>query len=137
MAEYNWPAMADRSWIGKRISRLDGPQKSGGRAKYGSDQNPAQLLYGAILTCPSAHAKINAIDTSAAKASPGVTAVITLEDAGKELQWEGTIVAAVAFDRTGTTRIGKYVVNHSFMLPGLVATVVAIVSGMAIAKIVM
>lgn len=49
----------------------------------------------------------------------------------------GTIVAAVAFDRTGTTRIGKYVLNHSFMLPGLVATVVAIVSGMAIAKMVM
>ncbi len=104
MAEYNWPAMADRSWIGKRISRLDGPQKSGGRAKYGSDQNPAQLLYGAILTCPYAHAKINAIDTSAAKASPGVTAVITLEDAGKELQWEGTIVAAVAAETESQAR---------------------------------
>ena len=32
-----------------------------------------------------------------------------------------TIVAAINFDRTGTTRIGKYVLNHSFMLPGLVA----------------
>jgi anaerobic C4-dicarboxylate transporter DcuA len=47
----------------------------------------------------------------------------------------GTIVAAVAFDTTGTTRIGKYVLNHSFMLPGLVATVVAVASGWAIAAL--
>lgn len=32
----------------------------------------------------------------------------------------GTLLAAVSFDSTGTTRIGKYLVNHSFMLPGLV-----------------
>jgi len=40
-----------------------------------------------------------------------------------------TIVAAINFDRTGTTRIGKYLLNHSFMIPGLVATVVAISLG--------
>lgn len=33
----------------------------------------------------------------------------------------GAQVGCVAFDRTGTTRIGKYVVNHSYMLPGLVS----------------
>lgn len=42
----------------------------------------------------------------------------------------GPIVAAINFDRTGTTRIGKYVLNHSFMLPGLVATISAVVIGM-------
>jgi anaerobic C4-dicarboxylate transporter DcuA len=47
----------------------------------------------------------------------------------------GTLIAAVNFDRSGTTRIGKYVLNHSFMLPGLVSTVVAITTGLAIAKI--
>ncbi len=41
----------------------------------------------------------------------------------------GTIVAAVAFDCTGTTRIGKYVLNHSFMLPGLVSTAGAVLAG--------
>lgn len=41
-----------------------------------------------------------------------------------------TIVAAINFDRTGTTRIGKYVLNHSFMMPGLVATLVAIALGL-------
>jgi anaerobic C4-dicarboxylate transporter DcuA len=47
----------------------------------------------------------------------------------------GTLLAAIAFDQTGTTRIGKLVLNHSFMVPGLVSTVVAIVSGLAIAKV--
>ena len=37
-----------------------------------------------------------------------------------------TVVAAINFDRTGTTRIGKYVINHSFQIPGFVATIVAI-----------
>jgi anaerobic C4-dicarboxylate transporter len=37
----------------------------------------------------------------------------------------GTVLAAVSFDQTGTTRIGKYLLNHSFMLPGLVTTISA------------
>jgi anaerobic C4-dicarboxylate transporter len=37
----------------------------------------------------------------------------------------GTILAAVSFDPTGTTKIGKYLLNHSFMLPGLVTTISA------------
>ena len=41
-----------------------------------------------------------------------------------------TVVAAINFDRTGTTKIGKYVLNHSFMMPGLVSTIVAIVLGL-------
>ena len=43
-----------------------------------------------------------------------------------------TVVAAINFDRTGTTHIGKYVLNHSFQLPGFVATIVAIAVGYAI-----
>ena len=37
-----------------------------------------------------------------------------------------TVVAAINFDRTGTTRIGKYILNHSFMMPCIVSTAVAI-----------
>ncbi len=40
-----------------------------------------------------------------------------------------TLIAAINFDRTGTTRIGKYVLNHSFMLPGLISTGVALLIG--------
>lgn len=46
-----------------------------------------------------------------------------------------TVVAAINFDRTGTTRIGKYVLNHSFMLPGLVSTGVAIGLGLLFIRI--
>ena len=46
-----------------------------------------------------------------------------------------TLVAAINFDSTGTTRIGKWVLNHSFMLPGLVATVVAIAMGLLLIQV--
>ena len=46
-----------------------------------------------------------------------------------------TVVAAINFDRTGSTKIGKYVLNHSFMMPGLVSTIVAIVLGLLFIKI--
>jgi anaerobic C4-dicarboxylate transporter DcuA len=47
----------------------------------------------------------------------------------------GTLIAAVNFDRSGTTRIGKYVLNHSFMLPGLISTTVAVTTGLVIARL--
>lgn len=40
-----------------------------------------------------------------------------------------TVVAAINFDRTGTTRIGKYVLNHSFQIPGFVATITSLAIG--------
>ena len=47
----------------------------------------------------------------------------------------GTILAAVSFDRTGTTKIGKYLLNHSFMLPGLVATISAVLIALILGKV--
>lgn len=46
-----------------------------------------------------------------------------------------TIVAAINFDRTGTTRIGKYILNHSFMMPGMVSTIVAILTGLLLIQL--
>ncbi|CCX76239.1 transporter, anaerobic C4-dicarboxylate uptake (Dcu) family [Parabacteroides johnsonii DSM 18315] len=46
-----------------------------------------------------------------------------------------TVVAAINFDRTGTTHIGKYVLNHSFMMPGLVATGVSVALGLLIIQL--
>lgn len=46
-----------------------------------------------------------------------------------------TLVAAINFDRTGTTRIGKWILNHSFMMPGLVATAVALLVGLLLIRI--
>jgi anaerobic C4-dicarboxylate transporter-like protein len=49
----------------------------------------------------------------------------------------GTVLAAVAFDSTGTTRIGRYLLNHSFMRPGLVTTATATVVALALARVVL
>lgn len=46
-----------------------------------------------------------------------------------------TIVAAINFDRTGTTRIGKYILNHSFMIPGMVATMASVIIGFGLAQL--
>ncbi|HSE94554.1 MAG TPA: anaerobic C4-dicarboxylate transporter [Methylomirabilota bacterium] len=47
----------------------------------------------------------------------------------------GTIIAAINFDRSGTTGIGKYVLNHSFMIPGMVATWSAVLIGLIISRV--
>jgi anaerobic C4-dicarboxylate transporter DcuA len=46
-----------------------------------------------------------------------------------------TLLTAIQFDRTGTTRIGKYVLNHSFMLPGIVTTVATVIAGLILQSI--
>jgi anaerobic C4-dicarboxylate transporter DcuA len=46
-----------------------------------------------------------------------------------------TIVAAIQFDSTGTTHIGRWILNHSFMRPGLVATIVSVTVGLVLAKL--
>jgi len=94
--DYNWPAAQDRSLIGKRSTRVDGPSKSSGRAKYTYDQNPKGMLYGKLLGCPYAHAKVVSVDTSAAEKMPGVKAVKVFQGAGMEIHWAGDDIAAVA-----------------------------------------
>src|SRR5512139_1787823 len=47
----------------------------------------------------------------------------------------GSLIAAINFDLAGTTKIGKYVLNHSFMIPGIVATAVAVITGLFLARI--
>jgi anaerobic C4-dicarboxylate transporter-like protein len=46
-----------------------------------------------------------------------------------------TVIAAINFDRTGTTHIGKYILNHSFMLPGLIATGVSVGLGLLLIQL--
>lgn len=44
-------------------------------------------------------------------------------------------LAAIQFDRSGTTRIGKYVINHSFILPGLIGVITSCIVGYMLARI--
>src|SRR6266567_6470820 len=96
MAEYKWPEADKRTFIGKRISRIDGPQKVSGRAKYSFDINRPGMLFGKIVRSPYAHAKVKSIDTTAAERMPGVKALHVVSDVGTELNWAGASVVAVA-----------------------------------------
>ena len=46
-----------------------------------------------------------------------------------------TVVAAINFDRTGTTHIGKYILHHSFMVTGLIATGVSVLLGLLLIQL--
>lgn len=46
-----------------------------------------------------------------------------------------TLLAAIQFDKTGSTKIGKYLLNHSFMRPGLVAVGVTVAAGFLLASL--
>ena len=96
MTDYAWPNPATRPLLGKQISRVDGPIKSSGRAKYTYDYNPSGLLAGKILGCPYAHARITSIDTSAAEKMKGVKAVQIIQKPGTEVFWAGDEIVAVA-----------------------------------------
>ena len=96
MSDYQWPDPSTRPLLGKRISRVDGPVKVSGRAKYTYDYNPEGLLAGKILRCPYAHARITSIDTSAAEKMGGVKAVQIIQKPGTEIFWAGDEVVAVA-----------------------------------------
>jgi xanthine dehydrogenase YagR molybdenum-binding subunit len=95
-----WPAPADRALIGKRIERLDGPDKATGRAKYTYDIVRPGMLYARLLDSPHPHARVRAIDVSAAEKLPGVRAVLVLKDptqpATARVRYQGEEVAAVA-----------------------------------------
>lgn len=47
----------------------------------------------------------------------------------------GSLIAAMNFDRSGTTRIGRFILNHSFMIPGLIATITAVAVGLLIGNV--
>jgi CO/xanthine dehydrogenase Mo-binding subunit len=72
--------MADYSVVGKSVERTDGRVKVTGKAKYAGDLVAPGMLHGKLLRSPLAHAKILNMDTSRAKALPGVIGVITGKD---------------------------------------------------------
>jgi len=63
--------------------RVDGHRKVSGREKYTADVKRPGMLYAAFAASPFAYARIKKIDTAAAKAYPGVRAVLTADDIGR------------------------------------------------------
>lgn len=96
MVEYAWPDAKDRRLIGQRVSRLDGPAKVTGRAKYTYDLKPNGMLWARVLRCPHAHARVTRLDVSAAEKMPGVKAVRVIQGQGTEIQWAQDEIVAVA-----------------------------------------
>ncbi|MBI4523517.1 MAG: xanthine dehydrogenase family protein molybdopterin-binding subunit [Deltaproteobacteria bacterium] len=106
--------------VGSPIIRVDAVEKVRGAAVYGTDVKLPEMLHGAVLRSPHAHARIVSIDVSAAKAMPGVRAVVTGEDlagvltgeairdmpflAERKVRFEGEPVAAVAAEDEATAR---------------------------------
>jgi CO/xanthine dehydrogenase Mo-binding subunit len=66
--------------IGVSVRRADGRPKTTGEFAYASDLSAPGMLWGHTLRSPHAHARVLAIDISAALASPGVHAVLTHDD---------------------------------------------------------
>ena len=94
--KYGWPAADQRTLIGKRISRVDGPEKVSGRAKYTYDVHRPGMLFGKVVRSPHAHAKVVSVDTSAAEKMPGVKGVYIIQDKGSEIHWAGDDIVVVA-----------------------------------------
>ncbi len=74
--------MAKRAlkYVGHSVARVDGVEKVTGAAKFVGDLHISGMLHGKILRSPYPHARIRAIDASAAEALPGVAAVLTAAD---------------------------------------------------------
>lgn len=66
--------------VGKALPVLETTKYVTGRAAFTGDEVPRGTLYARILTSPHAHAVIRAIDTSQARALPGVHVVLTYKD---------------------------------------------------------
>ena len=102
------------SVVGKRLPKIDAPDKATGRAIYTDDIVLPNMIYGKLLLSPLPHAKIKSIDTTKAKALPGVKVILTGADvtdltygtspprydenvlAKDKVRYVGDVIAAVA-----------------------------------------
>src|SRR6185436_9346770 len=89
-----WGPNDKHTLLNKRMTRVDGPVKATGVARYTYDQRLPGMLYGRILRCPHGHARVTNLDTDAAAKIPGVKAIVPAPLT--ELRYAGAPVAAVA-----------------------------------------
>ena len=89
-----WGPNDKHTLLNSRMTRVDGPLKVTGAARYTYDQRLPGMLYGRILRSPHAHARVTKLDTDAALKIPGVKAIIPAPLT--EVRFAGAPVAAVA-----------------------------------------
>lgn len=96
----------------------------------------AVFILGALMFSQAATTKtMMPLGVSLGLSNPALIAIFPAVNADFVLPGYPTLLAAINFDRTGSTRIGKFVVNHSFMIPGLVAIGVAVAAGFLLGAI--
>ena len=122
MPDYAWPDGEHRTLIGKRITRVDAAVKVSGQAKYTYDVHRPGMLYGKVVRCPYARAKVVSIDTSAAEKMPGVKAVHIVQGPGANIHWAGDEIVAVAAVDEGTAEDAVRAIKVQYQqLPHLVS----------------
>src|ERR1043165_10039701 len=89
-----WGPNDKHTLLNHRLTRVDGPLKAAGAARYTYDQRLPGMLYGRILRSPHAHARITSLDTDAASKMPGVKAIVPAPLT--EVRSAGAPVVAVA-----------------------------------------
>ena len=94
----SWPEQ--RTYISGHTTRIDGPLKVTGTAKYPSDVQPTGWLYGMILRSKWPKAKISKVDLEKARAVPGIKAAVLAREGERTVRYYGEELAAVA----GTTK---------------------------------
>ena len=75
--------------VGKPVQRIDAYDRVGGSATFTADVILPNMLHGATLRCPHAHARVKKLDASGAEKMPGVHAIITDQTPGAEIPWYG------------------------------------------------
>ncbi|HCB75690.1 MAG TPA: xanthine dehydrogenase [Sphingomonas bacterium] len=63
--------------VGRPLARVDGPRKVAGQARYAAEHFPEGLAHGFLLRAPLGKGRATRLDTDAARAMPGVLAVVT------------------------------------------------------------
>src|SRR5947208_2014128 len=71
-----WGPNDKHTLLNHRLTRVDGPLKVSGAARYTYDVRLPGMLYARVRRCPHAHARIAKFDSSAAAKIPGVKAII-------------------------------------------------------------
>src|SRR5689334_17341393 len=89
-----WGPNDKHALLNHSYTRVDGPLKVTGTARYTYDQRLPGMLYARVLRCPHAHARVTSLDTDAASKIPGVKAIIPAPLT--EVRFAGAPVAAVA-----------------------------------------
>ena len=102
-----WPDDAELHLVGKPATRQDGPLRASGAARYTVDVQLPGMLHARVLRAPVARCRVTSLDLDAARATPGVRAVLGPDGpftmSGDPVltaspSWAGEPIAAVAAD---------------------------------------